>query len=71
MYSFNCISIKLAVILKTIKPLNLFQWLDNQKGLMYRFESLYGRNIHEGDSREIQDQAVEVHSGDIDACRKI
>lgn len=38
---------------------------------MYHFESLDSRNVHEGDSRKIQDQAVDVHSWNTDACRKL
>lgn len=38
---------------------------------MYHSESLDSRNVHKGDGREIQDQAVEVHSGNTDACSKL
>lgn len=38
---------------------------------LYRFEPLQSRDVQEGDSREVQDQAVEVHPGDTDVCRKL
>lgn len=38
---------------------------------MYHFESLYCRNVHKGNSREVQDQAVEVHSGNTYVCWKL
>lgn len=39
--------------------------------ILYRFESLQSRDIQEGDGREVQDQAVEVHSGDADVSGKL
>lgn len=39
--------------------------------MLYHFESLDTRNVHEGDGREIQDQAVEVHSGNADVSRNL
>lgn len=37
----------------------------------YRFESLHRRNVQKGNSGEVEDQAVEVHSGEVDPGRKI
>lgn len=38
---------------------------------MYHFESLDCRNVHKGDGGEVQDQAVEVHPGNIDVHWKL
>lgn len=38
---------------------------------LYRFEPLHGRDVQEGDSREVQDQAVDVHSGNTDVSGKL
>lgn len=36
--------------------------------MLYRFESVDGRNVHEGDGGEIQDQTVEVDPRNADVC---
>lgn len=38
---------------------------------LYRFESLHSRDVQEGDSREVQDQAVDVHPGNADLRRRV
>lgn len=38
---------------------------------MYHFKSLDGRNVYEGDGREIQDQAVDIHSWETNVCRNL
>lgn len=38
---------------------------------LYRFESLQSRDVQERDSRKVQDQAVEVYSGNTDVSGKL
>lgn len=37
----------------------------------YHFQSLHGGDVNEGDSREVQDEAVDIHPGDLDVAWKI
>lgn len=37
----------------------------------YHFESFHSRDVQEGDGGEVQDQAVEVHSGNADVSGKL
>lgn len=64
---FKCLQDKKRLEFRSLLPC-----LDPQKVLMlYRFESLDTRNVHKGDGGEVQDQAVEVHSGNADAPRNV
>ena len=38
---------------------------------LYHFESFQSRDVQEGDSGEVQDQAVELHSGNPDVVGKL
>lgn len=37
----------------------------------YHFKSLHSRDVNEGDSGEVQDEAVDIHPGDLDVVWKI
>lgn len=37
----------------------------------YHFQSLHGGDVDEGDRGEVQDEAVDIHPGDLDVARKI
>lgn len=54
---------------------SLTSCLDDTSGrhctITYHFHSFHSRDIHEGDSREVQDQAVDVHSGNSDHSREL
>lgn len=39
--------------------------------VFYRFQSFQSRDVQEGDTREVQDQAVDVHSGNTDVSGKV
>lgn len=39
--------------------------------IQYHFQSLHGGDVNEGDGREVQDKAVNVHRGHLDVAWKI
>lgn len=42
-----------------------------EMAILYHFQSLHGGDVDEGDSGEVQDEAVDVHPGDLDVGWKI
>lgn len=73
-----------SVTLKTVffKPEQIFNWpcvtcrlanlcVRDWNVIQYHFQSLHGGDVDEGDGREVQDEAVDVHPGHLDVAWKI
>lgn len=43
----------------------------DKMAIQYHFQSLHGGDVDEGDGGEVQDEAVDVHPGDLDVGWKI
>lgn len=70
-YHYPCLTCRLVGLRISVEPRDVLVIQCGEMAIRYHFQSLHGGDVDEGDSGEVQDEAVDVHPGDLDVAWKI